>query len=103
MKKEFITNINKIKQKYDCKGELIFRSALSVLFDYGQERCGNIDWVNDNKELTKKNHREAEEQGRHLIISEKFEIAIIDCAYELAQLNSLELMKYIQTEMHILN
>ena len=51
MKKEFIVNINKIKQKYDCKGELIFRSALCLLLDYGKERCGNMDWVNDNKEL----------------------------------------------------
>ena len=64
MKKEFIININKIKSKYDCKGEVIFRSALCLLLDYGKERCGNMDWVNDNKELTKKNHKEAEEQGK---------------------------------------
>lgn len=99
MKKEFIVNINKIKQKYDCKGELVFRSALCLLLDYGKERCGNMDWVNDNKELTKKNHKEAEEQGQHLIIGEKLELAIIDCAYELAQFGNWELMEYIQTEM----
>jgi hypothetical protein len=98
MKKEFIVNIDKIKQKYDCKGELIFRSALCLLLDYGKERCGNIDWVNDNKELTKKTHREAAEQGKHLFINERLEIAIMDCAYELAQF-SWELFEYIQTEM----
>ena len=101
MKKEFIVNINKIKQKYDCKGELIFRSALCLLLDYGKERCGNMDWVNDNKELTKKNFREAEEQGKHLLVSERLEIAIMDCAYELAQFGNWELMEYIQTEMLI--
>ena len=99
MKKEFITNINKIKQKYDCKGELIFRSALYLLLDYGKERCGNVDWVNDNKELTHQNHKEAKDQNKHLIISERLENAIIDCAYELAQFGNWELMEYIQTEM----
>lgn len=99
MKKEFIVNINKIKSKYDCKGELIFRSALCLLLDYGKERCGNVDWVNDNKELTHQNHKEAEEQGKHLLVSERLENAIIDCAYELAQFGNWELMEYIQTEI----
>lgn len=99
MKKEFIVNIDKIKQKYDCKGELIFRSALCLLLNYGKERCGNTNWVNDNKELIKKRHKEAEEQGKNLFVGERIEIAIIDCAYELAQFDNWELMKYIQTEV----
>lgn len=99
MKEEYIKKIDLIKSKYDCKAELVFRAALSLLLDYGKERCGNVDWVNDNKELTKKNHEEARKTKKQLIIGERLEIAIIDCAYELAQFSTWELFEYIQTQM----
>ena len=101
MKEEYIKKIDLIKSKYDCKAELVFRAALSLLLDYGKERCGNVDWVNDNKELTKKNHEEARKTKKQLIIGERLEIAIIDCAYELAQFSTWELFEYIQTQMQI--
>lgn len=97
--KPTLKRIDQIKQKYDCKGELIFRTALCNVLQYGQQTHGNELWCNKQKENIKEDHRQYQEEGKHYFISEDLELAIIDCGYELAQIRNWELFEYIQVCM----
>lgn len=88
-----------IRQEYDCKGDVIFRSAIQYLVEYGSDDLSD-DW-NYNCAVEDINHRHdaAEEKGKILWITREFELAILECAKKLTEINTYDLLAYIQREV----
>lgn len=88
-----------IKSKYGCKGDMIFRTALQYIVEFGQNMFADEEWVNRQLNRVDVKHDEAESEGKILFIGREFEKAIIECSVELAEINAYDLMIYIQKEV----
>lgn len=91
--------LDKIRNEYGCKGEVIFRTSLQYIVEYGQSQFNNDKWVEEQLILVDGKHDEAEVEGQHLFIGRDFEKALIECAREIARVNSYDLLVYIQKEV----
>lgn len=91
--------IDNIRQEYGCKGEMIFRAALTLIVEVGQ--CAILDeaWYQCELDNIDEKHDAAEKVGKTLFITRDFEKAILECARELAQINAYDLLAYIQKEV----
>lgn len=92
-----------IRSKYGCKGEILFRSAIQYVVEYGADTLMDdlqyknaVDDVNDR-------HDAADEAGKTLFVSREFELAILECAREIAQVNTYDFLVYIQREVWLSN
>ena len=91
--------LDKIRSEYDCKGELLFRQAITKVVEYGtdnllddwnyEHRCKDINEYHDN----------AEAEGKNLWITRSFELAVLECARKIAQVDIYDLLVYIQKEV----
>ena len=88
-----------IRQKYGCKGDIIFRTAIQYIVEHGQHNFRNEEWFNSCLEYTDKRHDRAEKDGKHLWMTRDFEKALLECARELAQIEAYDLLIYIQKEV----
>ena len=88
-----------IRQKYGCKGDLIFITALQYIVEYGNLNFRNEKWFNSCIENVDKKHDRADKDGKILWIGRDFEKAILECAREVAQIESYDLLTYIQREV----
>lgn len=95
--KETENNIKNLENKY---GELAVRSAFTYMIDVGKEHFNN-DTVNEIKENIKADCREIEARGNVPLATAEFQCGIVDVAYELSKLPTLELFVYIQENMYI--
>ena len=91
--------LDRIRNEYGCKGEVIFRSALQYVVQYGADNLVD-DWnythiLDDINER----HDTAEAEGKWLWITRDFEIAIIECSKEIAKVPTMDLLQYIQKEV----
>ena len=91
--------LDKIRNEYGCQGELLFRTALQHVVKYGQNTFNDKGWVENELTLIDAKHDIAEAKGKTLWISRKFEKAIIECAQEIAKVDSYNLLVYIQKEV----
>jgi hypothetical protein len=91
--------LDKVRDEYGCKGEMIFRTALQYVVEYGQCKFNNDEWVTSQLMLVDGKHDEAEAEGKFLFIGREFEKAIIECAKEIAKINPYDLLVYIQKEV----
>ena len=91
--------LDKIRVDYGCKGEMIFRTAIQYIVEYGQCKFNNTEWVEGQLILVDGKHDEAEAEGKFLFIGREFEKAIIECAREVAKINPYDLLIYIQKEV----
>lgn len=91
-----IETLNKIRQKYTCKGDIIFRTSLMNVVDCGQQSYNNEEWYNMALEEIDKRHDKAEAEGKWLIMTRDFEKTLLECSKEIAAVNTYELLKYIQ-------
>ena len=91
--------LNRIKSKYSCAGDLLFRMAIQCVVEYGTS--GLIDdWSYEHlKGDINEHHDCAEEVGENLIVTREFELAILECAREIAKVNIGDLLIYIQKEV----
>ena len=92
--------LDKIASKYGCKGDIIMRTATQYIVEYGQYMFNDEDFIKDQIQQIKDKHRIAEEEGKHLWVTKDFELAIFNCARELANINSYDLIIYMQKEMY---
>ena len=92
--------LNKIASKYGCKGDIIMRTAAQCIIEYGQYMFKDEDFIKDQIQQIEDKHRVAEEEGKHLWVTKDFELAIFNCARELADVNSYDLIIYMQKEMY---
>lgn len=88
-----------IRQKYGCKGDIIFRTALQYIVEHGQLNFRNEKWFNSCIEQVDSKHDRADKDGKILWIGRDFEKALLECAREVAQIEPYDLLTYIQQEV----
>lgn len=91
--------LDKIRNDFGCQGEIIFRTALQYVMEYGQTTFQRQAWVKEQLIFIDAKHDEAEQEGRHLFVARDVEKAIIECAEALAKVNTYDLLVYVQKEM----
>lgn len=95
--------LDNIRHTYSCKGEIIFRTALQYIVEYGQSTFNENGWVENQLTLIDVKHDKAEAEGKTLWISREFERAIIECAREIAKVETYSMLVYIQKEVWLSN
>ena len=91
-----IETLNKIHRKYISKGDIIFRTSLMNVVDCGQQCYNNDEWYNMALKEIDERHDKAELEGKWLIMTRDFEKTLLECAKEIAAVNTYELLRYIQ-------
>lgn len=88
-----------IRMKYGCKGDILLRTAIQDVIEFGQRTILNDNWYQRTLNSINARHDLAEKEGKWLFMTRDFEIAILECAKELAEVNSYDLLSYIQREI----
>ncbi len=97
--KESKTMLDKIRDDYGCKGEIIFKTALQTLIQEGTENFNNeLKYSMWLREINMR-HDKAEAEGKWLFCTRDFEIAILECAAEIAKIPTMDLLQYVQKEV----
>ena len=91
--------LNVIRQKYGCKGDIIFRTAIQYIVEHGQYNFKDENWFRACIDNVDEKHDLAEQTGKCLWITREFEKELLKCAKELAEINSYDLLTYIQREV----
>ena len=91
--------LDAIRQKYGCKGDVLFRSAIQYVVEYGQCNFNNQAWYDSCIKNVDKRHDRAEQEGKILFVTRDFEKALLECTKELAQIGGYDLLIYIQQEV----
>ena len=91
--------MDKICAKYSCKGDIIVKTALTYLVEYGAEKLADDEYIKASLKDIDNAHDKAEAEGKVLFISRDFEKAIIECAAEFAHCDTRDLIMYIQREI----
>jgi hypothetical protein len=97
--KESKMMLNKIRDDYGCKGEVIFRTALQYVVECGYHLLQDPLWVQKQINNINVNHDEAEKEGKVLFITRGFEEAIVECAAEIAKVPAMDMLQYVQKEV----
>ena len=95
--------LDKIRSKYGCKGEVLFRTAIQYVVDCGQQNFQDDAWVKAQLDIVDKKHDAFDREKKTLFICRDFEKAIIECAAEIAKVNTYNLLIYIQREVWLSN
>lgn len=90
-----------IRDKYGCSGEIIFRTAIQYVVEFGQNTFRDEAWYEDQINAIDDRHDTAEAVGKILFMTRNFEKAILECARELAQIATYDLLVYIQREVFL--
>lgn len=93
--------LDAIRDKYGCSGEIIFRTALQMVVEHGQNVFKDEAWYEDQMNAIDDRHDAAEADGKTLFMTRDFEKAIFECARELAQIETYDLLVYIQREVFL--
>lgn len=91
--------LDAIRRKYSCAGDVLFRTAIQTVVEYGTDNLLD-DWNYEHlcKDINDR-HDEAEANGKNLWITRDFELAIVECAREIASVNIYDMLIYIQKEV----
>lgn len=92
--------LDQVAKKYGCKGDIIMRTATQYIIEYGQYMFKDEEFIKDQLQQIEDKHRIAEAEGKHLWMTKDFELTIFNCARELAEINSYDLIIYMQKEMY---
>lgn len=93
--------LDTIRDKYGCKGEIIFRTAIQYIVEFGQNKFNDAVWFIQTMNGIDQRHDQAEVEGKILFITRDFEKAIFECAKELAQIKPYDFLIYIQREIYL--
>ena len=94
-----MTKMTEIRQKYGCKGDVLLNTAIQMLMEAGTENLKDEDYLRGIMTHVNARRDKAEQEGKRLWIPREFEVALWECAAELATLELSEILAYIQTEM----
>ena len=97
--KESKEKLKKIRKRYSCKGDFIFRTAIQLLVDAG--KCTILDsawWQREMDDIDAR-HDKAEAEGKFLFMTRDFEKAIYECAKDLCEIDTYDILRYIQKEI----
>lgn len=91
--------LDRIRNEYSCKGEVLFRTAIQYVVDCGQQNFQDAEWVREQLEIVDKKHDAFERENKTPFVGRDFEKAIIECAAEIAKVNTYDLLIYVQKEV----
>ena len=95
--------LDRIRNEYGCKGEILFRTALQTVVEYGTDSLLD-DWNYAHLEQeVNERHDAAEAEGEIVSPTRNFELAILECAREIAKVSIYNLLVYIQKEVWLSN
>ena len=95
--------LDRIRNEYGCKGEMIFRTSLQYIVEFGQNKFLDDEWVQAQINAVNEKHNKADAENKILFIGREFELALIECTKELAKVNAYNLLVYIQKEVWLSN
>lgn len=93
--------LDAIRSKYMCAGDIIFRTAIQYVVDYGKNTLLDKNWYDNAMNEIDAKHDAAEAEGKILWVTRNFEKAIIDCAVAVCDINTYDLLIYIQREVFL--
>lgn len=91
--------IDSMRNEYCTAGDVLFRTAIQMLLEHGQENFKDEEWYAAAVKSINDRHDEVEKEGKILIIGRSFELAILECAKKLAAIETYDLLIYIQREV----
>lgn len=91
--------LDTIRSKYNCAGDVIFRTAIQMVVEYGQNTFKDDAWFEDQMNAIDDRHDAAESVGKFLFMTRDFEKVICECAKEIAEVEPYECLMYIQKEV----
>lgn len=91
--------LDAIRQEYGCKGDILFRTAIQYVVEFGSCTLQDKDWYKWMMDDIDANHDRAEAKGEILWCTREFEKAIIDCAVALSKIETYDFLTYIQREV----
>lgn len=93
--------MDEIRDKYGCTGEIIFRTAMQLVVEHGQNNLKDETWYEDQLNAVDERHDTAEANNKFLFMTRDFEKAIIKCAKELVDIDAYDFLLYIQREVFL--
>lgn len=92
--------LDRIRNEYDCKGEVLFRTAIQCVVENGTDNLLD-DWSYMHRvDEVNERHDAVEAEGKRLWITRDFELAILECARAIAEHADIyNLLIYIQKEV----
>jgi hypothetical protein len=97
--KESKVALDKIRNDYGCQGEVLFRTALQSVIERGSCLLQDTLWVQTEISNINAKHDKAKKEGKVLFVARGFEIAIVECAAEIAKVPAMDLLQYVQKEI----
>lgn len=91
--------LDKIRNEFGCKGDILFRTAIQYVVDCGRQCFDDEEWVKVQLDIVDQKHDAFDRDKKTPFISRDFEKAIIECAQEIAKVNTYDLLVYIQKEV----
>ena len=91
--------LNKIKSRYCCKGDIILRTAIQSVVEFGQRTILDDNWYQNTLDNINARHDKAEKEDKWLFMTRSFETSILECTRDLAEINPYDLLVYIQREV----
>ena len=95
--------LDAIRQKYGCSGEIIFRTAIQMVVEHGQNAFKDQSWYENQLNAIYKRHEAAELSNQILFMTKNFEKKLMECAKELAEIDAYDFLTYIQKEIYLGN
>ena len=91
--------LDRIRSEYGCQGEVLFRTAIQMVVEYGTSDLLDDYSYEHMKYDINERHDAAEADGKVLWITRDFELALLECAREIASVNIYDMLMYIQKEV----
>lgn len=95
--------LDRIRNEYGCKGEVLFRTAIQYVVDCGRQCFEDEEWVKQQLNIVDEKHDAFDRDNKTPFISRDFEKAIIECAAEISKVDAYDLLIYIQREVWLSN
>jgi len=92
--------LDEIRSKYNCAGDIIFRTAIQMVIEYGQNTFKDEAWFEDQLNAIDERHDSAKYAGKILCMTRDFEKAIFECAKDLANIQCYDLLTYVTEEVY---
>jgi hypothetical protein len=93
--------LEKIRQEFGCQGDIIFRTAMQYVVEFGQRTFGDKEWLQSQLDKIDAKHDVAEANGKMLYVGRRIEKAFFECAAEIALVDTYHLLVYIQKELWV--
>lgn len=93
--------IDAIRSKYNCAGDVIFKTATQYIVEHGQYNFRDETWFDECINDVDERHDLAERNGKWLFMTRSFEKALLECARDLAFVEPYDLLVYIQKEIYL--